>query len=124
MQTQKYPFDPPGVDQKITDLYAKPSAQIEAEAVAVSTNFTGWMTDNFGLTGGQIGYMQSLGEDFATENGNDLAFAFRNRLAVTLTKGDSSARTSKFIRKEQNVTTVSEPEKETTVSGEINYFIS
>lgn len=124
MKTQKYPFTPQGVDDKIADLYNSAPPEIEAEAVAVSGDFCGWVTNNFDLSGEQITYMQSLGEAFATENGNDLAFAFRNRLAVTLTKGDISIRTSKFIRKEKNVATVSEPQEETTVSGEINYFIS
>ncbi|RZF60245.1 hypothetical protein [Sphingobacterium corticibacterium] len=124
MKEKKYPFTPIGVGEKITDLYISPLPEIEAEAVAVSSNFCGWLTNNFDLSAEQISYLQSLGEDFATENGNDLAFAFRNRLAVTLTKGDISVRTSKFIRKEKSVSTVSEPEKETVVSGDINYFIS
>lgn len=124
MKTQKYPFTPAGVDEKMEDLYAQSSSIIEAEAVAVSSNFFNWISHNFDLTGEQINYMESLGSTFATENGDDLAFAFRNRLVVTMTKGEVSIRTSKFIRKEKNVSTVSEPEQEEEISGEINYFVS
>ncbi|PRD44986.1 hypothetical protein [Sphingobacterium haloxyli] len=124
MKTQKYPFTPAGVDEKVNDLYAQSSSTIEAEAVAVSSNFFGWTSDNFDLTSDQINYMESLGPAFATENGDDLAFAFRNRLGVTMTKGDVSIRTSKFIRKEKKVSTVSEPTQEEVISGEISYFVS
>lgn len=124
MKTQKYPLNEPGVNQQITDLYAKPDSVVEAAADAVSNDFFGWMTDTYELTSEQTQYMESLGDEFATENGRDLALAFRNRLPVTLTKGDISVRTSKFIRKEQNVTTVSEPDQATSITGEIHYFIT
>lgn len=124
MSNVMYSFDTQGVDAKMNDLYAKTDAAVEAEAVSVSSDFFAWIILNFYLTEEQIIYMKSLGSAFAESNGNDLAFAFRNRLDVTLTKGDISARTIKFIRKEQNVTTVSEPEQASDVAGSIDYYIS
>ncbi|MBE8722693.1 hypothetical protein [Sphingobacterium pedocola] len=124
MSNVMYSFDTQGVDAKMKDLYAKPDAAIEAEAVSVSSDFVAWIVLNFYLTEEQVIYLKSLGPAFAESNGNDLAFAFRNRLDVTLTKGDISARTIKFIRKEQNVTTVSEPEQASDIAGSIDYYIS
>ncbi|GGH14614.1 hypothetical protein FAZ19_07325 [Sphingobacterium alkalisoli] len=124
MSKTLYSFDTLGVSAKMNDLYAGTEAEIEAEAVSVSSDFFAWLIFNFYLTKEQIAYMESLGTAFAESNGNDLAFAFRNRLDVRLTKGEISMRTEKFIRKEQNVTSVSLPGQESDVAGSIDYYIS
>jgi hypothetical protein len=41
-----------------------------------------------------------------------------------LTKGDIALRSSKFIRREENVEATSQPGQEDLITGGVNYFIS
>lgn len=124
MFTEKYPLTSTGVDQKIYDLYQKDDSQIELEADYVEINFFDWIISTFILTEDQIVYLYSLGLEFALNNGRVLAYCFRHRLEVTLTKGDITQRSSKFIRREENVEVTAQPGQDDLVSGGVNYFIS
>lgn len=121
---QKFPFTPTGVDDKMNALYAQSDVAIEAEAVAVETDCNGWMQDNFDLAPIQVDYMESLGETFSTETGQSLAHAFRNRLPVTMTKGDINTRSYKFIREEHMNTATYAPDEEPVYVESLNYYIS
>lgn len=120
----KSPFTPAGVDQRIAHIYAQDDASVEQEALAVETDLFAWMQDNFLLDPSQVAYMLSLGEGFAQSVGQQLAFSFRHRLAVTMTKGDVQQRGYKFIRPKQEVTTTYAPDQEPTISGGLHFYIS
>lgn len=124
MFTKKYPLTSIGVDEKVYDLYHQEDNQVELEADYVEINFFDWTINTFTLREDQIIYLYSLGLEFAQVNGRMLAYCFRHRLAVTLTKGDSSLRSSKFIRREENLSATSEPGQDDVVAGGVNYFIS
>lgn len=124
MFTKKYPLTSSGVDEKMYDLYQKDDSQVELEADYVKVNFFDWIINTFILTEDQIIYLYSLRLEFALRNGQVLAYCFRHRLEVTLTKGDLAQRSSKFIRREENVSATSEPGQDDVVSGGVNYFIS
>lgn len=124
MFTKKYPLTSGGVDEKIYDLYHEDDSKVELEADYVETNFFDWVNNSFELTEAQLTYMYSLGIEFAIQNGSILAYCFRHRLAVTLIKGDIALRSSKFIRREENVEVTSQPGQEDVVSGGVEYFIS
>ncbi|WP_324760533.1 hypothetical protein [Sphingobacterium thalpophilum] len=124
MVTKKYPLTSAGVDGKISDLYGQSDTQIESEAIAVESDLYSWMSSNFELRPEQVSYMYALGSEFAVQNGRVLAYCFRHRLGVTLTKGDLALRSSKFIRREENVEVTSQPDQEDQISGGVDYFIS
>ncbi|WP_312788933.1 hypothetical protein [Sphingobacterium sp.] len=124
MFTKKYPFTSIGVDDKIYDLYQEENDQVELEANYVEVNFFDWVISTFTLTEDQIAYLYSLGLEFALKNGQVLAYCFRHRLTVTLTKGDTALRSSKFIRREENVEATSQPGQDDLITGGVNYFIS
>lgn len=124
MNIKKYEFTPEGVAEKMYDLYNASAIEIELEATYVEDEFHDWMNYNFELTEDQLVYMISLGLEFAVQNGGLLAYCFRNRLQVTLSKGAISQRSSKFIRREESVEVTSQPGQEDIVSGGVEYFIS
>jgi len=121
---QKFPFTPEGVDDMLSTLYAEDDAVIETEAVAVEQNFNPWMEDNFELTSEQVDYMNSLGPIFSEQTGLHLAHAFRHRLPVTLTKGDISSRSYKFIREEQRKTATYAPAEAPIYAESLDFYIS
>ena len=71
------------------------------EADYVEVNFFDWIINTFTLREDPIVYLYSLGLEFALVNGRMLAYCFRHRLAVTLTKGNIALRSLKFIRREE-----------------------
>lgn len=121
---QKFDFTPAGVAQKMDQLYAQSPTAIEAEAVAVETDCNAWMESNFDLSQTQVDYMVSLGSTFSSETGDSLAHAFRNRLPVTMTKGDISIRSYKFIRKEHQEAATYAPDEEPEYTECLYFYIS
>jgi len=121
---QKFPFTPVGVNEKVSSLYAEDNAIVEAEAFAVEQNLNLWMEDNFILTSEQLDYMDSLGPVFSEQTGEHLAYAFRHRLPVTLTKGDINSRSYKFIREEQRKSATYTPAVEPIYAESLDYYIS
>ncbi|RKE46850.1 hypothetical protein [Sphingobacterium detergens] len=124
MLKRKYPLTSGGVETKIYRLYRKDDNRVFREADYVENDFFGWLENNFELTESQATYMYSLGIEFAIQNGSVLAYCFRHRLSVTLVKGDKALRSSKFIRREENVEVTAQPGQDDLVSGGVNYFIS
>ena len=124
MLKRKYPLTSGGVDTKISCLYRKDDNRVFREADYVENNFFDWVTNNFELTESQATYMYSLGIEFAIQNGSVLAYCFRHRLSVTLVNGDKALRSSKFIRRGENVEVTAQPGQDDLVSGGVNYFIS
>lgn len=121
---QKFPFTPAGVDDRMNTLYAQDDASVELEAQAVESDLFGWTESNFELSSTQVDYMHSLGEIFADDTGAQLAFCFRHRFPVTMTKGEVEARGYKFIRPTQQVATTYAPDREPVLEGSLEVYIS
>ena len=121
---RKYPFTSLGLDELTADLYVQDDAYVEAEATKVEQNFFNWMESVFDLAPSQVDYMYSLGPAFAEETGSKVAFNFRQRYPVTMTKGEASTRSIKYIREEAQRTATYVPNEETKHEGGLHFYIS
>jgi len=72
------------VDQKITELYALPDADLFEQATAIERNFRTWLSSNFQLTTDQSIYLTNMDDEVVNYYGARCALCFRHRLDIIL----------------------------------------
>lgn len=75
---------PANVDQKITELYALPDADLFEQATAIERNFRTWLSSNFKLTSEQLTYLTNMDDEVVNYYGAQSALCFRHRLPIIL----------------------------------------
>jgi hypothetical protein len=80
----KQPFTPTGVSAKLQELYALSDTNLSTQANLISSNFRGWMSDNFSLDTKQATYLAGIDTQFIDYAATVTATAVQSRLPVNL----------------------------------------
>src|ERR1700744_4519113 len=91
------PFTPDGVNAKISELYALPDADLQAQAGEVRNDFNTWLADNFDLDAAQQSYFDTMDSRWKQFTADNASFAIANRRPVTLIQGKKDPATGKLI---------------------------
>ena len=82
----KVPFNPSGVQAKQTELYALTADGLKGQIGLLTSDFRGWVRDNFSLTQTQDNYLRDMDEEFlgylSGETGEALHYQLPIRLEV------------------------------------------
>lgn len=125
---EKYPFTPGGVEQWQNELYAKPDAEVAAEAAEVSASLTDWLPSRFSLTPEQVAYLRAVDSGLAAVWSTELAYAIIHRISVVLDKPTEpdpvSAKGVKLILSDAEWEWVESQIKQGKNSGKLTFTIS
>jgi len=85
-----------GTEVKLDELFALGQPELDAQAMAVATDFIGWINDNFELSAQEQNYLVSADEDFMRLLSSIVFVAVRNRLPVNFTKSPITLAVKRF----------------------------
>jgi|GEM_PF-2019744 len=97
------PLTPAGVALKIAEVYALSTPDRLAEATAIETSFTTWVSDNFSLSGAQSTYMSGMNSDALKNYGYNCGLCFRSMLSISLRSPTPPPGTTKWIKLTNNL---------------------
>jgi|SRR5690606_8260093 len=78
----KVPLTKAGVQTKLSELYALPQKDLDAEALEVATDFKNWIEKTFELSADEKHYLTTATDEFTRFLGSILYPGIRNRLPI------------------------------------------
>nr|WP_121271698.1 hypothetical protein [Pedobacter schmidteae] len=99
----KQNLTPDGVADKIKEVYALPTVDRLAEAVAIETGFKTWVSDNFNLDSTQVAYLTGMDSTVSANYGANCAIAFRDKLGIALITPTPRDHSTKWLKLNNNI---------------------
>lgn len=81
---EKYNFNPLGMQQLLTALYALDDNALNAEATALANDFAGWCLQHFNLTTAQLAYLMGMSSQMQEQVSQRGRYFLSSRLPINL----------------------------------------
>lgn len=119
---QKFPLTAVGFESLQTQLYRLSNAELEAQAIKITTDFILWMDQNFELNKQQMDHLRSLSPSNIAELSSQTAIAVQGRLKISLIKQEVkpiNSYDSKYIKTATSVQVLASDDDDFEAEGEL-----